>query len=281
MNTELLRKASVLMAALASLVLMVDWQPIFGDRTEEKKSPVQTSPDPNVQKFLSMQYEAAIKEIQMRLEQESMLFGFKFALVGAVLATFFTTIFKEAGQQTNGGRSRSSFLILRSSPMLACFLWVAVITSGIVDCRIQFNVDFIKTLGTWIGTQVEPRLLAGQEASAGWEAYLSQSDLMKSRFYPLLFLNAHLLTIFLFLSVLALTFSSRVARRPDSKGLLVSSVGAGGAMVVFWLASLHYGYSHTHFCWAGMIRIVALVFSLVPLVALALLLARDDTSSSR
>jgi hypothetical protein len=169
-----------------SILLLIDWGNVFGwftpddrqntiNKKQELKigNPLQDDPS---RQFLYRQYETAVQEIQNRLNQENLLFGLKFTLVGGVLALFFSYRLK--------GNNENKLDNLRGSPLAACFFWAAVITSSIVDCRILFNADFIITIGTWINQVVEPAMLDNHKM--GWEHFISTSKLIKSGDYPFL-----------------------------------------------------------------------------------------------
>lgn len=231
-----------------SILLLIDWGSVFGwftpddrqntiNKKQELKigNPLQKD-DPS-RRFLYRQYETAVQEIQNRLNQENLLFGLKFTLVGGVLALFFSYRLK--------GRDESKLDNLRGSPLAACFFWAAVITSSIVDCRILFNADFIVTIGTWINHVVEPAML--DDHKMGWEQFVSTSKLIKSGAYPFLRFNAHLLTLLLFISTFLLFFIN-VPKKTKDEVRRVNVIGCAASLVVFGLAGLHYHYSK-HIWW--------------------------------
>jgi len=191
--------------------------------------------DDDQKKYLAAAYETAVKEIQARLEQENVLFGLKFALVGSILALLYRD-----GNQSDG---------LINTVRSACFVWAAVVTSGIIDTRIHFHQDLIAVLGTWVKEQVEPAMLGS--SITGWETYLRQNGrLMQEPIYPLLRLNTNLLTFVLFAAVayVSLQFSripkegSGTSTEDEGRPVIRTYCKAGSltALFVFLLVGIHF-----------------------------------------
>ncbi len=182
------------------------------------------------------EYRSAAAEIRGRISEENTLFSFKFTLVGAILALLLAeTLRTKAESDASPGEQ---FRRLRS-PLAACFLWAAVITSAIIDTRIEYHVGLIKTLGDWVRLVVEPTLLAEEQ---GWEHFLSNSSLMTSRLYPLLRSNVHLLTLVLFvLGILTYRKSSRLGSEQalGESTAWICRAGCWGTILVFAIAGLH------------------------------------------
>ncbi len=234
-----------------AFVLIVDWPQLFSlqlSSTSNNKSIQHYTLTKKSEKFLLIQYDTAITEIQNRIEEEHILFTLKFTLVGAVLALLFTQPLRSNYQ----GSLRS----LNTSPMAACFFWAAVITSGIVDCRILFNADFISTLGKWIKNNVEPFFY--QNPQIGWEHYLSnKAKLINSSLYPLLRLNNHLLTFFLFFITMLLFALARTTTSQSRDNLdephtnndelrFINCFGSSTSFIVFGFAAIHYHYDNLY-----------------------------------
>jgi hypothetical protein len=139
-------------------------------------------------------------------------------------------------------RSDGEVLSLFTSPRAALFAWAAVVTSAIIDSRILYHVDLTITLGTWIKTHVEPAFYPSR--ITGWEAYLADSSrLLASRSYPLLRLNANLLTLVLF-SATVFVFSGLASSTAPSDTLRrICRAGCAAALVVCFLAGLHFHFA--------------------------------------
>ena len=232
--------------------LQIDTGGVLGLSTFHARTPTPLEEAPVAQltksetAFLQKQYATAVAEIQRRIEQECLLFGFKFSLVGAILAFLFTVFLKG----TKSSDSGYFIKIFPSTPIAACICWAAVVTSAVIDCRIEFHSNMMITLGTWIREYVEPFLLPDQRGGfrspVGWEAYLSQgSDLSKTRLYPLLRLNANLLTLMLF-SATTLFFSGCLGENRQDKNSILTSrfclFGCLFAILVFLLVSLQFSF---------------------------------------
>ena len=116
--------------------------------------------DKHERQFLSDEYQTVVSEIRQRLQDEHLLFGLKFALVGAILYVAFQNI-----------GSRSSVRLERTS-LIALITWAAVVTAAIVDVRIVANQRMIRALGKWVGMYEEIRL-GHAGIDLGWEAFLA------------------------------------------------------------------------------------------------------------
>lgn len=241
---------------MAATALQIDWPASLGlcnTSTRPENPTTQTAQiapttqpkwGPEQIKFLGQQYENAVKEIQMRLEQERTLFAMKFALVGAILALLFTVVLKPA---ENAGGKAGTDHGHRAAPVVAMFCWAATITSAIVDTRILYNAAVTESLGTWIKLHVEPAFYsatATQTNLVGWETFFAKySKLLTCSYYPFLRLNANLLTLFLF------TATTLVFSRPLLLGLTssvelsrVCSYGSCGCFIAFLLIAIHFHY---------------------------------------
>lgn len=203
--------------------------------------------------FLLGQYDTAVAEIRGRIQQEHVLFGLKFSLVGAILALMF------AGTVINRDEAGSPRHVF-GTPVAATFCWSAVTTSAIIDARILYNADLIEALGTWIAQHVEPAML---QDVIGWEKFLdSEYPLFHERFYPLLRIDAQLLTLVIFFAIVyayicVLPAKERSAARessPDSdRGAMIQApraiylVCVGGStacFLAFFFVSIHFYARH-------------------------------------
>jgi hypothetical protein len=219
--------------------------------------------------LLQKEYDTATKEIQMRLEQESLLFSYKFSLIGAILAVLLIRGYQKSSQKHRA--DSSSPLLLGRSPESIVIFWAAVITSGIIDSRILYHADMTVTLGKWIRDYVEPVLL-GRNIT-GWETYLSaKSLLIGSTVYPLLRINTSILTLSLFAAVnYMLRYSDPVrydiplGKDDDSerdKEFKLSFYGSISAFLVFSLVSIHYHYNDgTWIVWTFILFAIGVVSS--------------------
>jgi hypothetical protein len=212
----------------------------FGDKTwQGSDSPPATKTrllNDEQQKYVLAAYENAVKEIQTRLDQESHLFVLNFTIVGAILAFLFRTPQK-------GDPAR-----LLVSARNVCFVWGAVVTSAIIDTRIQFHQSMMSILGLWIKEQVEP-IMAGT-GIIQWETYLRQQDsLMSANIYPLLRLDTNLLTFILFSGIVYVSLESIRHRAAGGGAPLVdieaticrySFWGSVASLFVFFLVSIHF-----------------------------------------
>lgn len=246
------RTLLVILFVLAAL-LQFDIARVIGPRWGRPPANPQQQRDlsEGEREFLLRQYETAREEIRVRIEQESLLFGFKFTLVGAILALVFGSHLRglrlarlnaehAADEAADTSERPRGYLV---SPLSACIFWAAVVCSAIIDTRILFHADVMVTLGSWIRDNVEAQLL---ERPIGWEHYVSEeSALFGSRMYSLLRFNIHLLTLVLF-AVTTLTFSGELvsAEDPDHGAAIrrICLFGSLGSFVCFFLVGIHFHY---------------------------------------
>jgi len=189
--------------------------------------------------FLLKQYDTAITEIQMRLTQESQLFALRFSLVGAILALLFSDYLLQVirVQRTNNSVQKQLGLHFFNSIPACCFCWAAVITSALIDNRVNHHGDFLTALGRWIAEYAEPALL--NKDYKGWEQYLSTSGVFSSKFYAILQLNTKLPTLVLF-GVTVLSFSWRAFQSDnDTVSDQLKQVCRIAAAVCFGVFALH------------------------------------------
>lgn len=238
------RDASIWLMLAAAALLMIDTGSLFAGLSSHGQGPavpVDTTTTPVQREMLLEQYRVVAGEIQSRIEQESVLFALKFTLAGSILAVLVTTFIRAgAGHPREGPTGGGEWI---KHPSVAAFLWAAVLTSAIVDTRIQFHVDLIIALGGWVRNVVEPALLGTD--LAGWETYLADRGPMESTIYPLLRANAVLLTLVLF-AFTVLVFRTSAGQEPA--GNLVRRIcqaGSAGSFVVFWMVGIHYHYQFT------------------------------------
>src|SRR5690348_14454223 len=81
----------IVLLCAAALLVFDWWQAAFGAEEMKKVAAGPGMLSEPGRKYLEAAYETAVKEIQSRLDQENLLFGFKFALVGSILALLFKT----------------------------------------------------------------------------------------------------------------------------------------------------------------------------------------------
>lgn len=236
-------KLCCILLAVAASGLLVDWEQIFC-HTQRASHPLTSNTaytlnangapldTERFDKYLLASYDTATKEIQSRLDQESLLFSLKFTLVGSILALL--VLNKDNPNQ------------LLNTPRTAGFSWAAVVTSAILDTRIHFHQDMIGALGSWIRDHVEPAI-DSTNTFQFWEAYLRRPDgLQQSRIYPLLRLNTDLLTLILFLAVVYVSLRYAVYNKAgshankDAQIRRLCRIGSMTSFVVFSLVSLHF-----------------------------------------
>ncbi|MFH0726852.1 MAG: hypothetical protein V2B19_10960 [Pseudomonadota bacterium] len=233
----------------AAIALSLDWATVFNYWKVENPKPAISAAQPlspEQRDFLILEYKNAVEEIRARVNQECLLFGFKFSIVGAVLALFFNHIWKDTSEKASSPDSVTDLYQLKNSPKAAAFFWAAVITSSIIDCRILFHCDFIVSLGDWIKLNVEANLLPTKVI--GWERYVSENLVFSARIYPILRLNVHLLTLLLLVITVGIFFkkprTSFVLSEGGKFALEVSRWGGSISFVVFALAGIHFQYIH-------------------------------------
>jgi hypothetical protein len=205
-------------ALVAACVLQVNWYTVFYPTPKDGETCAALAGNIEAATFIRTQYDNGVEEIRRRLEHEHVLFVAKFSLVGGIFAALLLLNRKESllvgldGARSSRSRHRSTARSIppaadpgaseassptsvvrvpdeTSSPLieerrmsLACaFLWASVATAAIVDARIQFNVAFIRALGSWV-SKIECVLL-GTVASYGWEHHLKSQGVLSSRFY--------------------------------------------------------------------------------------------------
>jgi len=204
--------------------------------------------------FLEREYDNAVKEIQERIRQEGVLFGFKFTLVGAILALIFSNRILPA--VLHRGRSASSPdesghpldesqspPMLQEIPATALFCWAAIATSAIIDTRILYNAESMRTQGDWIKQHVEAVLIGN--GLVGWERFIDErSPFFRSHLYPLMRANAHVLTLVLLIGT-AYLFSEAFARGPARgwiQARMICRAGGIASFAIMWLGALSFHY---------------------------------------
>jgi hypothetical protein len=183
-------------------------------------------------RFLEKEYDTAVREIRLRVDNEETLFALKFTMVGAVLAAMFYMHRREDEGAPPSFRS----------PWAATCCWAAVLVGAVIDIRRQFNVDVMVQLGTWVH-QVEDLLLP--DAILGWEQFIPTSELWSSPIYALLRLERELVTWILFVVTVAMFVPNR-GEKPDFLLLRLSRLFCCLSMFLFGLNSLHYHYQYEH-----------------------------------
>jgi hypothetical protein len=149
-------------------------------------------------KLLEKQYDTAVAEIKLRIEQEHQLFLHKFMFVGVALGILISgSVFR---------LTRSSEIQFNEVALICC--WVAVAIAAIIDVRLMFNTTIIGTLGGWIKT-LEDGIIGPQLGIAGWETYYHEHSVFFQPYVaPWNPTDRRLLTTVLFVVVLALTLRS-------------------------------------------------------------------------
>ena len=263
------RIAALSVLLLMAFMLLVDWKSAVDtamshdDRWSADSTAARaTKCGPEVSTLLLREYDSAVKEIHSRIDQESLLFGFKFSLVGAILGLLF------AGQVRGGDDNATGPWRLLTSPQAAAFCWAAVATSAIIDSRILYHQVITAALGTWIRTNVEPFFLAGN--IRGWEGYIATEPLpIHHKMYPLLRFNVSLLTYALFAATsVAYGVIAPASQLHDRLLARVCAAGSVGCLIAFYFVGLQFHYWRDE--WAPVcllevaIGVVAAVFFVWP-----------------
>lgn len=228
----------IIIIALA-IFLQIDWIGIFkvSNKNSSKNNDdaiFKLKNDQFSQSFILKQYETATQEIQMRLEQEKVLFIMKFSLIGAILAVlFYSHIIKATDKEETINKKDEYVAAFRTSAFVAMICWGAVITSSIVDLRLLFNSKFLVQIGSWIRNVVEPVMLVSSEK--GWENQVI--NLTHSRVYPVLCLNWNLLTLILFVSAFWIFQPGK-----DQTTSKICCFGSCITFLIFCLIGIHYHY---------------------------------------
>ena len=240
---------------LCAIGLIFDWPQVFPKffelaSIENTKFNFHDTPSD----FLLKEYETGVSEITLRLEQEKLLFGLKFTLIGGILAILFHARLKETHLTSS---STAEFKEIRDSAVCAGFFWAAVIVSTIIDSRIHFNGDFIIARGLWIKHVIEPFFLSKPlDPSIGWENFLSTVGPLHLKTYPLMRANWNLLTLVIFLltlSIFALDQNNENIRRINLSGLIITFFG-------FALTSIHFSYFTPGWNWVVLLLLTLGVF---------------------
>jgi Fe-S cluster biosynthesis and repair protein YggX len=175
------------------LLLCIDiyavWAGLFPTRTGERIAQqadiaAWSQLDHRTISLLEKEFDAAVAEIRMRLEQEQALFGMKFVLIGATLGLLIQRLTRREGKAR-----------FERSALTALFVWSAVVVATIVDCRVLANKGLIMSLAQWI--QRYEQLALGRSARLGWEAFLSEPHHPGASF-PALRISIQILSVLLF-----------------------------------------------------------------------------------
>jgi hypothetical protein len=220
--------------------------------------------NPSFDHFIMAELQKGIDEIQMRLQDQSSWFQYKFLFVGGLLAAFLG-IFPYAQIRTRtSGEKRDSGAQLQTalqSPLATIALAAVSSLSLMIDLHIRGNAIVVNQIGLWIASHVEPLYLGTNvfppHSLVGWETFLRRGEAMHTDvvnsitfFWPI-----HILTVICFLLYL---INPNQSRR--------SSVLAGSFMpyrhCVDWtLSATHFsaknpsiGHTRGHLCCASLCR---------------------------
>jgi hypothetical protein len=203
--------------AFSVTVLCVDLQGLLTTPRDRPMTALTQAPttwqelDDSAKQLIEKQYETAAAEIRLRIEQENVLFGFKFVLVGGTLFLLLQRVFRRRDAQVE----RTAFTALVA--------WAAVVATAIVDLRMMANQSVMTTLGAWVRQYEKLRL--GSSLHLGWETFLAE-HLVNQSFYPALHVSARILTVLLFAATGFLFLLSSNA--PQSRS--TAGVTAAGAL---------------------------------------------------
>lgn len=178
----------------------------------------------------------AINEIQMRLEDQSRWFQYKFLFVGGLLAAFLGIFPYARLRSTNLGdvkEASSAALLERALKSKPTLVGLAAITclSLMIDLHIRGNAIVISQIGLWIASHIEPLYLNNRDfppySFLPWESFLRQGGAMHtdvinsvSFFWPI-----HILTIVVFLLYI---ISERISSMESKTGAF------GIETILFW-----------------------------------------------
>lgn len=102
--------------------------------------------------FLIAEHTKAVDEIKMRIEHRDQWFHYKFLLIGALIAGFFT-LFKSKKQDANQDNHLERLLKYNAT----CFaLALGCVVAVAIDIHIRKNMIVVQQLGLWIHYYVEP-----------------------------------------------------------------------------------------------------------------------------
>ncbi|PKN61429.1 MAG: hypothetical protein CVU57_29430 [Deltaproteobacteria bacterium HGW-Deltaproteobacteria-15] len=164
--------------------------------------------NPSFDHFIMAELQKGIDEIQMRLQDQSSWFQYKFLFVGGLLAAFLG-IFPYAQIRTRtSGEKRDSGAQLQTalqSPLATIALAAVSSLSLMIDLHIRGNAIVVNQIGLWIASHVEPLYLGTNvfppHSLVGWETFLRRGEAMHTDvvnsitfFWPI-----HILTVICFL----------------------------------------------------------------------------------
>jgi hypothetical protein len=167
--------------------------------------------DPSADRFILAELQKGINEIQLRLQDQSSWFHYKFLFVGGLLAAFLA-LFPYAHLRTscNGERGDPDTKLEETlqSPLATIALASVCSLSLMIDLHIRGNAIVINQIGLWIASHVEPLYLNTYVfppyAFVPWETFLRHGAAMHTDiansitfFWPI-----HILTVacFFFIS---------------------------------------------------------------------------------
>jgi hypothetical protein len=192
------------------------------------KDPLTGSFKPVSSELILKEYDAAVQEIRLRLEQEHVLFTLKFTFFGALLGSAALVLGKK-----DGGLF---------SPGVAVAWWGAVAVAAILDLRLQLNTQIIVDHGQWVRTLEQGDLLPPL-GTKGWEDFYASSPVRTDQhklLSLLLNLDRPLLKWLLFVVTL---YACIISRQEDHHPelLAVSKYAMPVCFLLFGLSSLsHY-----------------------------------------
>jgi hypothetical protein len=224
-------------------LFLINWTPWFFPGEPEGRvaltkpaiKQVELAADERV--LLLKQYENAVAEIRLRLEHEHLLFLVSFTIAGAVLAFGLRTYFFKGTRAPQGATADEEIKRRRSETVVLLGCWGAVVVTGIIDLRRQYNADIIVQLGTWIQS-VEGKLYP--PTVHGWETFIANdSPLWKGNLYPLLRFEREAMIWILYvvaLQVFSIGDHPAAVKQASFFGMQIS-------LLIFALIAVHYNYN--------------------------------------
>jgi len=251
-----------LFTSLVALFLTLNFSGWFQLEASPKASAVQLLPEQK--EMLLKEYETAVREIEIRIQQEHDLFTNKIIFVGIVLGSvgLAQSSFgrRPYGKEISQGNEDAN---LKTDALILC-CWAAVAVAGIIDMRLVFNSVIIKDHGQWIQL-VEESILGQTQAVVGWETYFSKQSILWERIQSMMILmDRRLLTFVLFVTALYISFSKSDMTFESSERQSGKRIGLEGHL--WWLIGFCLGLMALPDLYAGLN--LFLVNSIVLLIAL-------------
>jgi hypothetical protein len=141
--------------------------------------------NPSTDRFILAELQKGTNEIQMRLQDQSSWFHYKFLLVGGLFAAFLG-LFPYAQMRTrqSGDKNDSDAQLENTlqSPLATIALATVCSLSLMIDLHIRGNAIVVNQIGLWIASHVEPLYLSTNvfppHSFVAWETFLRRGEAM-------------------------------------------------------------------------------------------------------